>query len=111
MDRTAERNYEGELRRLKGEMHWRNAQVEAAEVQFREALEISRRQKAKTVELRATTSYARFLAAHGQADRARALVASVEAWFDEGKGGHDLAAARAVIDSLTSAAGSVEGRT
>jgi class 3 adenylate cyclase/tetratricopeptide (TPR) repeat protein/ABC-type transport system involved in cytochrome c biogenesis ATPase subunit len=110
MDRTAERNYEGELRRLKGELHWRNAQVEAAEVQFREALEIARRQKAKTVELRATTSYARFLAAHGQADRARALVASVEAWFDEGKGGHDLAAARAVIDSLSDAAGSVEDR-
>jgi len=111
INRTGERNYECELRRLKGQLHWRNIRVDEAELDFREALEIARRQKAKTLELRATVSYAHFLAARGQADLARGLVASVEAWFDEGKGGHDLAAAQAAINALSSAAGLVENRT
>jgi ATP/maltotriose-dependent transcriptional regulator MalT len=110
MNRTGERNYEGELRRLKGELHWRNGRIEEAGLQFREALEIARRQQAKAVELRATTSYGRFLAAAGQSDQARALVESADAWFDEGTDGHDRTEARAAIAELRSAAGPVERR-
>jgi class 3 adenylate cyclase/tetratricopeptide (TPR) repeat protein len=98
--RTGERNYEGELRRLKGELYWRNGRLEEAEAQFCDALEITRKQKAKAVELRATISYARFLAARGQPDRACAMVSSIEAWFEEGRGGHDLAAAEAALVAL-----------
>jgi predicted ATPase len=102
MNRTGERNYEGELRRLKGELDWRNGRIEEAESQFRDALEITRRQKAKVVELRATTSYARFLATRGEPDRACAMLSGIAAWFDEGRDGHDLVAAEAAIVALRS---------
>lgn len=102
MNSTGERNYEGELRRLKAELCWRNGQLEEAASQFCEAMNIARGQKAKIVELRATLGYARFVAAQGHADRARAIASSVEAWFDEGRGGHDLITAQATIDLLRS---------
>jgi adenylate cyclase len=108
MNRTGERNYEGELRRLRGELHWRHARLEEAEQQFGAALDIARHQKGKAVELRVATSYARFLGERGQADRARILVSGVGAWFEEGRGGHDLAAAEAAIVALGGAAGSIE---
>jgi ATP/maltotriose-dependent transcriptional regulator MalT len=110
MKRTGERNYEGELRRLKGELYWRNGRIEEAEAQFCDALEITQRQKAKVVELRATISYARFLAARGQPDRACAMVSSVEAWFEEGRGGHDLVTAEAAIVALRSEAPQVRSK-
>jgi class 3 adenylate cyclase/tetratricopeptide (TPR) repeat protein len=100
MDRTGERNYEGELRRLKGELAWRQGLFEEAEAQFCAALEIAGKQEAKAVELRATTSYARFLAARGQPDRGCAMLSSIAAWFEEGKDGHDLVAAEAAIAAL-----------
>jgi ATP/maltotriose-dependent transcriptional regulator MalT len=102
MNRTGERNYEGELRRLKGELDWRNGRIEEAESQFRNALDIARRQKAKVVELRATITYARFLAARGEADRACAMLSGIAAWFDEGREGHDLVAAEAATVALRS---------
>jgi predicted ATPase len=110
MNRTGERNYEGELRRLKGELYWRNGRIEEAESQFCDALDIARRQKAKVVELRATISYARFLAAQSQPDRACAMLSSVEAWFDEGRGGHDLVTAEAAIAALRGEAPQVRSK-
>lgn len=100
MNRTGERNYEGELRRLKGDIHWRAGRMEEAETQFGDALNIARSQNAKAVELRATISYARLLAARGEPARGAAMVSSLAAWFNEGKDGHDLAAARATIAAL-----------
>ena len=102
VNRTGERNYEGELRRLKGELYWRNGRIEEAESQFCDALDIARRQKAKILELRAAISYARFLAARGEPDRACAMVSNIAAWFDEGRDGHDLVAAEAAIVAMRS---------
>jgi class 3 adenylate cyclase/tetratricopeptide (TPR) repeat protein len=99
MDR-GERNYEGELRRLKGELSWRQGLFGEAEAQFCAALEIARKQEAKAVELRTTISYARFLAARGQPDRGCAMLSSIAAWFEEGKDGHDLVTAEAAIAAL-----------
>jgi tetratricopeptide (TPR) repeat protein len=99
MDR-GERNYEGELRRLRGELLWRRGLFEEAEAQFCDALEITRKQKAKAVELRVTTSYTRFLAERGQPDRGCAMLSSIAAWFEEGKDGHDLVTAEAAIAAL-----------
>jgi class 3 adenylate cyclase/tetratricopeptide (TPR) repeat protein len=100
IDRTGERNYAGELRRLKGELCWRKGLFDEAETQFCNALEITREQKAKAVELRVTISYARFLAARGQPDRGCAMLSSIAAWFEEGKDGHDLVTAEAAIAAL-----------
>jgi ATP/maltotriose-dependent transcriptional regulator MalT len=109
MGRTGERNYEGELRRLKAELCLRNGRIEEAESQFCEAMHIASEQNAKMVELRAAVSYSRFLAAQGQANRAGALVSSVEAWFDEGRGGHDLFAAETMMNALRIASVAKQG--
>lgn len=111
MNRTGERNYEGELRRLKGELYWRQGRIDEAEAQFCDALDITRRQKAKVVELRATITYARFLAARGQPDRACGMLSTIEAWFDEGRDGHDLVAAEAAIVALRSELPQVRSKT
>lgn len=100
IDRTGERNYEGELRRLRGELYWRQGLIEQAEAQFCNALEITRKQKAKAIELRVTISYAHFLAARGQPDRGCAMLSSIAAWFEEGKDGYDLVTAEAAIAAL-----------
>jgi predicted ATPase len=100
MNRTGERNYEGEMRRLKGELFWRNGQMDEAKSQFCDALAIARRQGAKLIELRATTSYARFIASLGCPHRAFEMVSSVAAWFDESKDCYDLVAAKAVLLEL-----------
>jgi hypothetical protein len=79
---------------------WRQGLFEEAEAQFCDALEITRKQKAKAVELRVTTSYTRFLAARGQSDRGCAMLSSIAAWFEEGKDGDDLVTAEAAIAAL-----------
>ena len=65
-DQTAERNYEAELYRLKGALTLKSeaaaqkSKVEKdAEACFQKAIEIARRQRAKSWELRAATSLAR----------------------------------------------------
>ena len=72
------RIFEAELYRLKGELTWKRPEAGAnskikqeAETYFRKAIEIARRQKAKSWELRATTSLASLLAKQGRRDEAR----------------------------------------
>ena len=93
MCRTGERNYEGEFRRLKAELHWKKSQSEAADFQFREAVRVARTQSAKSIELRVVTSFAKFLAERGEAGRGREMLAQVYGWFDEGKGSYDMRSA------------------
>lgn len=64
---------------------------------FREALDVSRRQGAKSWELRAATSLARFLAA---ARSKRALLQPVYDWFTGGFDTADLKDAKALLDEL-----------
>ena len=64
---TGERWYEAELHRLTGELAWSEGEGATAEAWFQSALEIARRQDAKSWELRAATSLARLSARPGQA--------------------------------------------
>jgi hypothetical protein len=57
---------------------------------FRTAIEISRKQRAKSWELRATTSLARLLDRQGKGDEARAILAEIYNWFTEGFDTADL---------------------
>ena len=61
-----------------------------AEQSFRTAIEISRKQRAKSWELRATTSLARLLDKQGNRDKARAMLAEIYNWFTEGFDTADL---------------------
>jgi predicted ATPase len=75
---------------------------EEAERYFRHAIEIARRQSAKSWELRATMSLARLLAGQGRRDEARAMLAEIYGWFTEGFDTADLKDAKALLDELTS---------
>jgi hypothetical protein len=55
---------------------------------------------ARSPELRATTSLARFLAKEGRRAEARAMLADIYAWFTEGFDTADLKDAKALLDEL-----------
>lgn len=72
-----------------------------AEQSFHTAIEISRKQRAKSWELRATTSLARLLAKQGNRAEARARLAEIYGWFTEGFNTADLKDAKALLDELS----------
>jgi predicted ATPase len=73
-----------------------------AEQCFRTAIEIARRQSARSQELRATTSLARLLDNQGKRNEARAMLAEIYNWFTEGFDTADMKDARALLDELSS---------
>jgi predicted ATPase len=98
--------YDAELHRLRAEilLDMDGNAVAEAEALFGQALEIARRQEAKTFELRAATSLARLWqrpgAPQGKRDAARALLAPLYAWFTEGFDTRDLKDAQALLEEL-----------
>jgi len=99
---TSARFNEAELYRLKGELLLMSAGpgAEEAERCFRQAVEIARRQSAKSLELRAAMSLSRLLHRQGKREDARRLLAEIYAWFTEGFDTADLKDARALLDAL-----------
>jgi len=92
--------YEAEIRRLEGELLRLQGNEAAAEAAFRDALEIARRQEARSLELRAATSRARLVRDRGRRDQARAALAPVYGWFTEGHDTRDPRTARALLAEL-----------
>ncbi|HEY7316685.1 MAG TPA: adenylate/guanylate cyclase domain-containing protein [Candidatus Binatia bacterium] len=101
--------YEAELHRLKGELLL-NAECEmenaefvrrSAEESFSEAIEISRRQQAKSLELRAAMSMSRLWDKQGKKAEARQLLAEIYGWFTEGFSTADLREAKALLEELS----------
>ena len=124
---TEERFYEAELYRLKGELLLtqesqrskaspeparrgkgqmlvlsgvEGSKVEEAEACFHTAVEVARRQKAKSWELRASTSLARLWQLQGKTTEARELLTPVYGWFTEGFDTADLLEAKALLKEL-----------
>jgi DNA-binding SARP family transcriptional activator/predicted ATPase len=97
-----DRHVEAELHRLKGESLLGLAETDEAEVTacFQQALAASRRQQAKSLELRATMSMVRQWQRQGKRDEARHLLEAVYNWFTEGFDTADLQDARKLLDSL-----------
>jgi predicted ATPase len=94
--------YEAELYRLKGDLLLKQAisDVAQAETCFHEALDVARRQGAKSWELRAVTSLARLWQHQGRRQDAYDVLAPVYEWFTEGFDTADLQEARALLDGL-----------
>jgi len=94
--------WEAELHREKGALLLARAPNEAdqAEACFNKALEVSRAQSAKSLELRAAVSLARLWQRQGKVREARDLLAPVYNWFSEGFGMTDLEEAKALLDEL-----------
>jgi class 3 adenylate cyclase/predicted ATPase len=94
--------YEAELHRLDDELRLRldTPEQQRAEASFRHALEIARRQQAKSWELRAATSLARLWAERGRRVEARDLLVPVYSWFTEGFDTADLKQAAVLLAEL-----------
>jgi len=107
VDQTEERMYEAELYRLKGQLTLQS-QVqgpkskveEAAEECFLRAIEIARRQQAKSLELRAVMSLSRLWLQQGKQKDAHEMLAAVYSWFTEGFDTKDLQEAQALLEEL-----------
>jgi class 3 adenylate cyclase/tetratricopeptide (TPR) repeat protein len=100
--RTGTRVFEAEMRRLRGElllMGSNRAEIEAAQC-FRDAIEVARRQSAKSLELRAAMSLARLLTEQGRRDEARMMLAEIYSWFTEGFDTADLKDAKILLAQL-----------
>jgi class 3 adenylate cyclase/predicted ATPase len=93
---------EAELHRCKGELLLRQTLPDApqAEACFQHALDVARRQEAKSWELRAAMSLGRLWQQQGKRDDARALLAPIYDWFSEGFDTADLQEARALLEEL-----------
>jgi predicted ATPase len=119
-DQHAERLYEAELQRMKGELLLRKSVAalqngpasrvgtagqsslqRQAQVCFQIALDVARRQQAKSWELRAAMSLSRLWQRQGKRAEARALLAPVYGWFTEGFDTADLQEAKALLEALT----------
>jgi predicted ATPase len=101
-DETEGRQYQSEICRLRGELSLRQNDSNAGEAQrwFERAIDVARKQSARSLELRATTSLARLLAKNGRRDEARAMLAEIYGWFTEGFDTADLKEAKALLDEL-----------
>jgi predicted ATPase len=101
--RDDERWWEAELHRVKGELLLTNTPNTSAETEacFNQALDIARKQSARSLELRAATSLARLWQEQGNLKEARNLLAPIYDWFTEGFETRDLKDAKALLDELT----------
>ena len=71
-----------------------------AEAWLQRALEVARRQEAKSLELRAAMSLARLWQQQGKRAEAYALLAPIYGWFTEGFDTADLQEAKALLVAL-----------
>jgi predicted ATPase len=126
-DQHAERFYEADLHRLNGELLLRKCAVAGfepastgnqkgpaagmgptrqlplqleAEACFQRALEVARRQQAKSLELRAARSLSRLWRQQGKSAEARQLLGEAYGWFTEGFDTADLQDAKALLAEL-----------
>ena len=103
MEKTGERYYEAELYRLKGElMLTRGGDGAEAEACFHRAIDVARRQQAKSWELRATVSLSRLWQNQGKVEEARQMLQEIYDWFTEGFDTKDLQEARTLLEELSS---------
>ena len=72
-----------------------------AETCFHKTLEISRRQGAKSFELRAAMSLSRLWTRQGKREQPKKLLTGIYDWFTEGFDTRDLREAKALLEELS----------
>ena len=102
MEQHEERYWEAEIARLRGVLLLRQPETPQAEAEacFQRALDVARRQEAKSLELRAAMSLSRLWQQQGKRAEARALLAPIYGWFTEGFDTADLQEAKALLEEL-----------
>jgi predicted ATPase len=127
VEKTGERRWEAETYRLKGQLTLQKFQVSSfklnkvqgpkssktisqrltpnshaeAEGYFLKAIEVAQRQQAKSLELRATVSFARLWQSRSKQRVAHHMLAEVYGWFTEGFDTKDLQEAKALLEELS----------
>jgi TOMM system kinase/cyclase fusion protein len=112
VDKNGERMYEAELYRLKGELTLKSIVKTSqnksqaslgseAEECFLKAIEVARKQQAKSLELRAVMSLSRLWQQQGKKSKAGQILAEIYGWFTEGFDTKDLQEAKALLQELT----------
>ena len=134
VERTDERYYEAEVHRLKGELLRQRAREQGGKMQdagetspcflppascilppspeacFQKAIEVARRQEARSWELRATMSLCRLWQSEGKIKEAREALAAIYGWFTEGFDTPDLQGAKALLEELGAGEGESTGQ-
>ena len=100
IEQSSEHNWEAELYRMRAEILLMQGRNKKAEASLLKAIEIARRQNAKSWELRAATDLACIWKSEGKIDKAYALLAPVYEWFTEGSDTPDLISARELLEGL-----------
>jgi predicted ATPase len=97
------RCYEPEMHRLMGELLLARAPENSAdaEARFRQAIDLARRQGAKSLELRAVLSLSRLYHQQGKMEEAQRMLAEIYGWFTEGFATVDLREARALLQIVS----------
>jgi class 3 adenylate cyclase/predicted ATPase len=103
---SEEHVYTAELYRLQGELTLQQSHVprstfQEAEAHFHKAIEIARRQNAKSLELRAVTSLSRLWREMSKKKEARQMLAEVYEWFSEGFDTPDLSEAKLLLREMS----------
>ena len=98
---TGERFMEPEVRRLYGELLLMQDNSQQAEQEFQLALNIARKQEAKSLELRAGMSLARLWKSQNKHQEAHQLLSGIYTWFTEGFDTADLQEAKALLEKFS----------
>jgi predicted ATPase len=93
--------YSAETYRLMGDLMLQSGEAGRAETCFQNGLDISRGQKARILELRASVSLARLWVKQNRLEKARSMLKKILEWFFEGFDSVDLKVARKLIDELS----------
>jgi tetratricopeptide (TPR) repeat protein len=91
----------GEVLACSATCNHRRANIPQAEECFKEAIHTARRQHARSLELRATTSLCRLWQKTGKKKEAKLKLAKIYGWFIEGFDTPDLKQAKAPLEQLS----------
>src|SRR5262249_7580568 len=102
VEQHEERWWEAEVYRLRGVLLLKQTGTPQAEAEawLQRALDVARRQEAKSLELRAAMSLARLWQQQGKGDATRELLAPIYGWSTEGFDTADLQEAKALLEAL-----------
>ena len=102
VEQSGEHWWQAELHRLQGELLLQQDVANAAQAArcFQQALALTRRQEAKSLELRAAMSLSHLWQQQGKRTEAYALLAAVYDWFTEGFDTADLQEAKGLLEAF-----------
>jgi predicted ATPase len=103
IEQHEDRCWEAEVCRLRGVLLLRQPGTPQAEAEtwLQRALDVARRQEAKSLELRAAMSLSRLWQQQGKQAEAYELLAPIYGWFTEGFDTADLQEAKALLEELS----------